>query len=43
MYQDDRVNAGGGHEAVVSAITRYGWGECSECDKLSWGKVSSKA
>ena len=36
-YLGDRVNAGGGCEAAVTAITRCWWVKLSECDELPHG------
>ena len=35
---DNRVNAGGGCEAAVTAEARYGWVRFRECSKLLYGK-----
>ena len=35
-YLGDRVSAGGGCEATVTAKTRYGWVMFRECDELQY-------
>ena len=37
-YLGDRVSAGGGCEAVVTAKTRCGWVKFSECGELLYGR-----
>ena len=37
-YHGDRVSAGGGCEAAVTARTRCGWVRFSECDELLCGR-----
>ena len=37
-YLDDRVNAGGGCEAAVTARTTCGWVKYRECGELLYGK-----
>ena len=39
-YQGDRVSAGGGCEAAVTARTRYGWVKLRECllSELLYGR-----
>ena len=32
------MSVGGGHEAAVTARTRYGWAKFGECSVLSCGK-----
>ena len=42
-YFGDRLNAGGGSEAAVTARTRIGWIKFRECEELFyWRKFSSK-
>ena len=36
-YLGDRVSAGGGCEAAVTARTIYGWAKFRECDDLLYG------
>ena len=38
-YLGDRVSAGRGCEAAVSARTRYGWGKFRECGELLYGMM----
>ena len=42
IYLGDRVNAGGGCGAAVTARTRYGWVKSRECGELLHGSRSSK-
>ena len=37
-YLGDRVNAGGGYEAAVTARTRCGWAKLTECSELLYGR-----
>ena len=37
-YPGDRVSAGGGCEAAVTARTRYGWVKLRECGELLCGR-----
>ena len=37
-YLGDRVSAGGGCEAAVTAKTRYGWVKLRECSELLYGR-----
>ena len=37
-YLGDRVSAGGGCEAAVTAITRCGWVKFRECGELLYGR-----
>ena len=37
-YLSDRVSAGGGREAAVTAITRCGWVKLRECGELLYGR-----
>ena len=37
-YLGDRVSAGGGCEAAVTARTRCGWVKFRECGKLLYGR-----
>ena len=37
-YLGDKVNAGGGCEAVVTARTRCGWVRFKECSELLYGR-----
>ena len=37
-YHGDRVNAGGGCEAAVTARTRCGWVKHRECSELLYGR-----
>ena len=39
-YLSDRVNAGGGCEAAVTARTRCGWVKFRECGELLHGRRS---
>ena len=36
IYRGDRVSAGGGCEAAVTARTRYGWVKLRECGELHY-------
>ena len=38
-YLGDRVSAGGGCEAAMTASTRCGWVEVRECCELLYGKM----
>ena len=40
MYLGDRVSAGGGCEAAVTARTRCGWAKSRGCGELLHGKRS---
>ena len=37
-FLGDRVNAGGGYKAAVTARTRCGWIKFRECSKLLYGR-----
>ena len=38
IYLGDRVSAGGGCEAAVTARARCGWAKLMECSELLYGK-----
>ena len=38
IYLGDRVGAGGGCEAALTARTRYGWVDFMECGELLCGR-----
>ena len=40
-YLGDRVSAGGGYEAAVTARTRCGWVKFWECSELLYGRIFS--